>query len=196
MFIAFPSAQPISVCGRCTVQVNPSLSSGGEEDVLLDVVEILVGQARLIFRERRVRLRLRVGLERPEVMLETGYERNVSNRFLAGRRVQEVAKHEPVRFAVLGLGRPPRPGREEHVGGSGAANSCSDRIPVFEVGGQRCDPAVKAARVSAETGDLPAVGEYAFGKVAAADPGHPDDECVAAHATCVCARTVLRRTWL
>ena len=30
MFIAFPSAQPISVCGRCTVQVNPSRSAASK----------------------------------------------------------------------------------------------------------------------------------------------------------------------
>src|SRR6266542_6769703 len=40
-----------------------------EEDVLLDVVEVLVRQARLLLRERRVRLRLRVCLEWPEVVL-------------------------------------------------------------------------------------------------------------------------------
>ena len=56
---------------------------GFEEDVLLDVVEVLVRQAGLILGERRVRLGLRVRLERPEVVLEPGDERHVADRFLA-----------------------------------------------------------------------------------------------------------------
>ena len=52
----------------------------GEEHVLLHVVEVLVGQARLILRERRVRLSLGVRLERPEVVLEPGDERDVARR--------------------------------------------------------------------------------------------------------------------
>jgi hypothetical protein len=65
MFIALPSAQPISVWGRWTLHVNPSRSGGREQDVLLHVVEVLVGQAPLLLRERRIGLDLRVRLERP-----------------------------------------------------------------------------------------------------------------------------------
>ena len=49
----------------------------GEEEVLLVVVEVLVVQARLALAERRLRRVLRVGLERAEVVLESGHQGNV-----------------------------------------------------------------------------------------------------------------------
>ena len=57
-----------------------------EQDVLLHVVEVLVRQARLLLGERRVRLRLGVRLERAEVVLEAGDQRDVADRLLRRRR--------------------------------------------------------------------------------------------------------------
>ena len=84
---------------------EPVALGRGEQDVLLDVVEVLVRQARLVLGEGRVRLNLRVRLERPEVVLESGDERDVAHRLLGGGRVEQVLEHAPVDVAVLGLGR-------------------------------------------------------------------------------------------
>ena len=115
---------------------------GREEHVLLDVVEVLVRQARLLLRERRVRLGLRVRLERPEVVLEPGDQRDVSDGPLAGDGVEQVPEHAPVDVAVLRLGRAARPRREEHVGRCGAAHRGRDRVGVLEIRAERCDPLV------------------------------------------------------
>ena len=76
-----------------------------EEDVLLHVVEVLERQARLIFGERRVRLNRGVRLERPEIVLEPGDERDVANGLLGGGRIEQVLQHAAVDIDVLGLGR-------------------------------------------------------------------------------------------
>ena len=66
---------------------------GGEEDVLLDVVEVLVRQAGLLLGERRIRLGLGVGLEGAEIVLEAGDERDVADGLSARERIEEVAEH-------------------------------------------------------------------------------------------------------
>ena len=74
-----------------------------EEDVLLHVVEVLVREARLLLGERRVGLGLRVRLERPQVVLETGHQRNVLGPIAPRGRIEEVPEHAAVDLAVLGL---------------------------------------------------------------------------------------------
>ena len=63
-----------------------------EQDVLLRVVEVLVRQARLLLGERRVGLGLRVGLERPEVVLQAGDQGDVPHRALGADRVEQVLR--------------------------------------------------------------------------------------------------------
>src|SRR5581483_4118087 len=141
-----------------------------------DVVEVLVGQPRLLLAERRVGLHLRVRLERPEVVLQPGDERDVANRPFGGGRVEEVLEHAPVDLAVLRLGRAARPGREEDVRGRGPAHGGGDRLAVLQVGDERGDAAVGVLRPAAEPGHLPSVVEESSGEVSSTDARDADDE--------------------
>ncbi len=86
------------------------------ELVLLGVVEVRVGQAGLVLVERGVRdVPGAVGLERAQVVLEAGHERDVPHRPGRPHRGQHVAHDAGVDLDVLGLGGLARPGGDEHV---------------------------------------------------------------------------------
>src|SRR5688572_8735565 len=86
------------------------------EDVLLVVIEVLVWKTLLLLAEWRVGLGEGVCLERAQIMLKAGGESDMLQAGSARNRLQEVAKHRTVDFAVLGLRGLPRPCREEDVG--------------------------------------------------------------------------------
>src|SRR5579859_3010375 len=77
---------------------------GGEENVLLNVIEVLVRQALLLFGEGRVRLNLCVRLEGAEIVLQPGDECDMPNRPLERSRSEQVLQHAPIDVAVLSLG--------------------------------------------------------------------------------------------
>jgi hypothetical protein len=153
----------------------------GEEDVLLDVVEVLVRKTRLRLRERGVGLRLGVRLEGPEVVLEPGDERDVPYGLLACGCVEEVLEHAAVDVAVLRLGGAPRPRREEDVGRCRAAHGLGDGLGVLEVSDHGRDALVDAFGVTAQAGDVPAVGEQTPRQIASADARDANDESTPAH---------------
>ena len=76
--------------------------------------------------------------------------------------------------------------RRDHV----VKKTCVGAVPrtaadnglgVLEVRDQRRDPLVDAVRVTAQTSDLPAVGEQTPREIASADAGDADDERAPAH---------------
>ena len=86
-----------------------------EQLVFLGVVEILHAEAGLLLAERRLRQdALSVRLERPEIMLQPGHERDVTRAVGLAEAVEQVADHRRVDPDVLGFGRLPQPGRDEH----------------------------------------------------------------------------------
>ena len=115
---------------------------GRREDlVLLRVVEVLDGQPRHLLAERRLRLGLRVGLERPEVMLQAGDEGDVPEALGRVEGGEQVPHHGAVHRAILRLGRLAHPGRDEDVGGVDA--------------GERRPAAPRGSSRSAATGRTP-----------------------------------------
>ena len=108
------------------------------ELVLLGVVEVRVGQARLVLVERGVRhVTGAVRLERPQVVLEAGDEGDVLHRPGRPHRRQDVAHDAAVDLDVLGLGGLARPGGDEHVRRRVAPQGGGQRGGVGEVGQHR-----------------------------------------------------------
>ena len=87
----------------------------GEEDVLLVVVEVGHRQSLLGLPERRVGGLGCVRVERAEVVLEPGDERDVLERGCPAGGSEQVGQHGAVDPLVLGLRLLPRPGREDDV---------------------------------------------------------------------------------
>jgi hypothetical protein len=93
---------------------------GLEQDVLLVVVEVLVGHPVHLLAKRGLDRSLGVGLEGAEIMLEAGDQRHVLERALRSKCVQDVREHHPVDPPVLGLGLTPLPGAVEDMGVAGS----------------------------------------------------------------------------
>ena len=169
---------------------EPVALGRGEEDVLLDVVEVLVRQASLILRERRVRLNRGVRLEWPQIVLEARHERDVAHGLFSGGRVEQVLQHATVDVDVLRLSCSPRPGGEEDVRRGAAAHGFGNRTGILEISGDRSDPRIEGVWPPAETGDLPPLGEKALHDVAPADARRADDEGALAHSGLLSAAEV------
>lgn len=102
----------------------------GEDLVFLRVVEILHLEPRLRFAERRLRQHaLPVGLERPEVMLEPGHQRDVPHRSGRPQRIEQMAHHRRIDADVLRLAGLARPGGDEDV----ARREAGQRLPMMPV---------------------------------------------------------------
>ena len=150
---------------------------GREHLVLLDVVEVLDRQPRLLLAERRLGLGARVGLEGAEIVLEARHQRHVAEVGRVVQRVQDVADHGAVDGAVLGLGGLPRPGGEEDVGGLDRRQRPADALGVAQVGRDRADPGRRGLGVAGEAVDGPAARlQQVLGEVAAGDAGDAHDQ--------------------
>ena len=150
--------RPTDQCMWSVHRPGESIAFGGrEQDVFLDVVEVLVRQARLLLGERCIRLRLGVGLEGAEIVLEPGDERDVADRLLGRDRIEEVPEHASVDVAVLLLGGATRPGGEEDVRRGRSTHRCGDGVGVLEIRDERRDSLVEPVRAAAEASDLPTV---------------------------------------
>ena len=158
-----------------------ALAFGGCEDlVFLVIVEILVGEARLLFAERCDRLSLCIGLEGSHVMLETGDQRDMANG-LAFHRAQEIAHHAGVDAAVFCFRRLAQPGRDEDVGGMNVCQRLHDGDGVGQVHGDMSDARRQVVLVTGKAGDSPAFGHKPFRQMAADNAGYAGDECMPCH---------------
>ena len=152
-----------------------------EDLVLLRVVEVLDGQPRHLLAERRLRLGLRVGLERPEVVLQAGDEGDVPEALRRVEGGEQVPHHGAVHRAILRLGRPADPRRDEHVGGIDAGERGPERFRVEQVGRDRPHAGDAGLRPACEAVDLPALGDEVRGQIVPHDAGHPGDDCSRCH---------------
>ncbi len=157
---------------------EPCLGRRRVEDVLLDIVEVPVGEPGLVFPERRVGLRLAVGLERSEVVLEARHERHMGKVGRWREGVEQVPQHRPVDAAVLVLGLLAGPGAEEDMADVEACETPGDTLPIQQVGRDWPDPGSILRGPARQAVDGPAFGDQEIGDVAAGDPGHADHEGV------------------
>ncbi len=130
---------------------------GGKHLVLLRVVEVVHGQARLLFTEGRLRqVALRVRLERAEVVLQARHQRYVLHRARGLKRAKQVTHHRAVHPDVLGLVGLPGPGSDEHVRGCQSGQRGARGLRIVQVGtdavgagGQRIGPTGQAVNFPA-----------------------------------------------
>src|SRR5215218_3168780 len=138
MFMALPTALPMTVCGRWMLQGEAVPLCRGEHLVLLRIVEVLDVEPALLLPERRLRERaLAIGLEGAEVVLETCDQRNMPDRAGGTQPIQKVAHHGGIDADVLGFRRLPGPGRDEHGLRLDLGKGCGERGLVLEVGRNR-----------------------------------------------------------
>ena len=150
---------------------------GGEELVLLGVVEVRGGQPRLVLVEGGVgHLADGVRLERPQVVLQAGHQCDVSDRPGRLQRGQKVSYGAAVDRDVLRLGvarvhavMATRSGRTS----VSAADSVAGSARSVTTGGD----AVRAATAAGEPVGRPAVVDQQAGHRLTDDPGRSHHQC-------------------
>jgi hypothetical protein len=173
------------VCGRATDQLKPWRLAASKRMSSCGVVEILAGQARLIFGEGRIELLRRIAGERAEIVLQPRHQRDVAQLSARGGCVDGVAEHRPVDAAVLGLGVRAAPGGVEHVRcRRGLGYRPAAALGIAEITGDVLDAGKTVRRMPRDAGNAPvALADQALGQRPAADAGDPEDQCrVVSHA--------------
>ena len=107
--------------------------------VFLRIVKVLDIQAALLFSKGRLRqLTLAVALERPQVMLQSGDQRDVLHGLPGRNCLQQVAHHARIDADVFSLCRLPQPGREEDVCRRCALQCRAQGRTVLQIRGDGC----------------------------------------------------------
>ena len=87
----------------------------GEQFILLRIIEVLDIQPPLLLAERRLRQRtFAVSLERPQIVLEPGDQRDMARPGSGRQAIQQVAHHRGIDADILRLAVLPRPGGDKH----------------------------------------------------------------------------------
>ena len=168
------------VCGRCTLQVKPSRFAAAKDLVLLRVVEVLdVLPALLLAKRGRRHRALAVGLERAEIMLQPGHQRDMSDPG-ALQAVQQVAHHAAVDADILGLGGLSQPGGDEHRIRLQAGEGSLGGGGVLQIGSDRRDARLPV-RPACQTVDRPALVEQSLRGGAADDAACTHNQGCLAH---------------
>jgi hypothetical protein len=148
-----------------------------EQLVLLGVVEVLARQPGLVLVERGVPGRAdAVRLERAEVVLQAGQQRDVAHPAQAPAGLEDVADHRRVDRDVQRLGRLAAPRSDEKVRRAHVGQCRGHRLRVGEVGAARLDARYRGARAARQPDHLPPTLDEFRGDRLPRDTGRADDE--------------------
>ena len=154
------------------------MGGGGEDFVFLSVVEVLDGEARLLFAEGcGGEGALAVGFEGSEIVLETGNEGDVLDRACGCDGCEQVPHHGGVDADVFGFGGLAEPGGEKDVSDFFALKGLLKAGRIEEVSGYGFEPGNVGVWLAREAQDLPALSDEVGGEVVADDSGDAGDEC-------------------
>ena len=89
--------------------------SGGKYLVLLRVIEVFNIESGLVLAERRLRQgAFAVRLERPQIMLQAGHQRDVAGAATLAQTIEQIADHPGVDADILRFRILPQPSGDEH----------------------------------------------------------------------------------
>src|SRR5258708_13198291 len=107
-------------------------SSFAKQHVLLSIVKVNPWQSWRVFAEGRFRCSLPVRLKGPEVVLRSGHQRHMLQRFFS-KPGEQVLDHPAVHCDVLGLGRLSKPRPEKDVITRNVRKSASQETPIPQI---------------------------------------------------------------
>ena len=162
-----------------------------EELVLLGVEEVRDRQPRHLLAQRGLQLGFRVVLERPEVMLQAGDEGDVPEALGRIEGGEQVPHQGAVHRAILLLGRPADPGRDENVGGVDAGERRPERLQFKQIGRDGSNAGDAALRLAGDAMDLPTFGDKMLSQIAPYQAGHSGDDCSQCHGVSPYSKTFI-----